>query len=80
MTSFGSPPGGIGQQQGGGAMGIAPNDCKLPEVAQDGISSLSWHPTNNILAASSWDSTIRCWELANQNGNIQARIHPTKGT
>ncbi|GMI26606.1 hypothetical protein TeGR_g6783, partial [Tetraparma gracilis] len=35
----------------------------LPPTA-DGVSCLSWSPSSNLLAASSWDGTVRIWEVA----------------
>jgi mRNA export factor len=46
---------------------IATYDCVVPQAGNDGISSLSWSPTANILVSSNWDSGIRCWEIQQQS-------------
>jgi WD40 repeat protein len=51
---------------------IDPNDCNVPNAGTDGISSLNWSPTSNILISSNWDSTVSCWEVQEQGGRIQA--------
>lgn len=52
---------------------IAPNDCNVPQAGDDGISSLIWSPTSNILASTNWDSGIRVWEVQESNTQIQAQ-------
>ena len=42
----------------------------------DGISSLSFSPTANILVAGCWDSKLYCWEIA-QNGQSVAKAMAT---
>lgn len=54
------------------AKSIDPNDCNVPNAGTDGISSLCWSPTANILVSSNWDSTVSCWEVQEQGGRIQA--------
>lgn len=54
---------------------IANYDCNVPQAGDDGISSLSWSPTANILVSSNWDSHIRCWEVA-QQGPQQVMANP----
>merc|ERR1719265_3070400 len=44
----------------------------VPEPPGDAISALAWSPTSNILAASSWDKSVRVWEVS-QTG-VQARM------
>jgi len=39
----------------------------VPSPPNDGISKVAWSPTANILAASSWDKSVRIWEVT-QNG------------
>jgi WD40 repeat protein len=51
---------------------IDPNDCNVPNAGTDGISSLNWSPTANILVSTNWDSTVSCWEVHDQGGRIQA--------
>ena len=55
-----------------GNASIGPTDCQVPQAGSDGTSSLSWSPTSNLLVASSWDGHVRCWEVAEQGGRIQA--------
>jgi WD40 repeat protein len=64
MSTFGSPA--------AGAKSIDTNDCNVPNAGTDGISSLSWSPSANILVSSNWDSTVTCWEVQEQGGRIQA--------
>jgi WD40 repeat protein len=65
MSAFGSPQ----QQQSS----IAPEDCNIPQPGGDGISSLCWSPTANYLVSSNWDGGVRCWEVADQGGRVQAQ-------
>ena len=51
---------------------IAPTDCNVPEVGNDGITSLRWSPNANSLVSSSWDGSVRCWEVQEQGGQILA--------
>jgi mRNA export factor len=52
---------------------LDPNDCSVPMSAgSDGISSLSWSPTANILVSSNWDGTVSCWEVQEQGGQVRA--------
>merc|ERR1719235_765250 len=44
----------------------------VPECPGDSISSLAWSPASNILAASSWDKSVRIWEVTPQG--VQARM------
>lgn len=48
-----------------------PQDVKLNAPPSDGISSLAFS-SNNILAAGSWDHTVRCWRLQRAGNQIQA--------
>jgi len=73
MSVFGSPSAGVATTNTSNRpASIAPNDCNVPQAGDDGISSLSWSPTANILVSSNWDSGVRCWEVMEQNGQIQA--------
>ncbi|KAI0122220.1 WD40 repeat-like protein [Daldinia grandis] len=54
-------------------LGSLSNDVSLPDDAEDTISSVSWSPTANYLAAASWDSKIRVYDV-----NTNSRT--TKGT
>jgi hypothetical protein len=67
MSTFGSPSAG-----GVPAKSIDPNDCNVPNAGSDGISSVHFSPTANILVSSNWDSTVSCWEVQEQGGRIQA--------
>merc|ERR1719382_153403 len=54
---------------------LAPNtngSAVVPSPPDDCISSLSWSPAANWLAASSWDKSVRIWEVS-QSG-IQPRM------
>lgn len=39
----------------------------------DTVSSISWSPTQNLLAAGSWDKAVRIWDVA-QNGTTNAKL------
>lgn len=67
MSTFGSPTGANSRPAS-----IAPNDCNVPSAGDDGISSLIWSPTQNILASTNWDSGVRVWEVQEQNGQVRA--------
>lgn len=85
---FGQPAGGglFGGQQtagggmfGGGGFGQPtqkdPNtnqDALVPNAPDDSISCLAWSPAGNILAAGSWDKSVRIWEVTAQG--VQARM------
>lgn len=66
MAAFGANTSTSGNQK------IAPNDCAIPQAGNDGISSLIWSSKANFLVSSNWDSGIRCWEIAEQNGQVAA--------
>ena len=51
---------------------LTPNDYSLQQPGNDGISSISWSPTANILVSSSWDSGVRAWEIQEQSGIVRA--------
>ncbi|KAI0844932.1 WD40 repeat-like protein [Daldinia vernicosa] len=44
-------------------LGSLSDDVSLPDDAQDTISSVSWSPVANYLAAASWDSKIRIYDV-----------------
>lgn len=48
------------------------SDYNVPSAGDDGISSLSWSPTANILISTNWDGKVRCWEIQEQGGNFNA--------
>ncbi|KAI1478976.1 WD40 repeat-like protein [Daldinia eschscholtzii] len=49
--------------------GSLANDASLPADAQDTISSISWSPVANHLAAASWDGKVRIYDV-NANTKI----------
>jgi len=64
---------------GGGAFGQPqakdPNtngSAEIPDPPTDTVSCLSWSKTSNILAAGSWDKSVRIWEV--QPSGVQARM------
>ncbi len=44
----------------------------MPQAGGDGISSVTWSPTSNILISTNWDGGVRCWEVQEQVGQIHA--------
>eukprot|EP00747_Dinoflagellata_sp_TGD_P185919 gnl/TRDRNA2_/TRDRNA2_42711_c0_seq1.p1 gnl/TRDRNA2_/TRDRNA2_42711_c0~~gnl/TRDRNA2_/TRDRNA2_42711_c0_seq1.p1 ORF type:complete len:355 (+),score=66.52 gnl/TRDRNA2_/TRDRNA2_42711_c0_seq1:149-1213(+) len=46
--------------------------AEVPEAPTDCISSLAWAANANILAASSWDKSVRVWEVTAQG--VQPRM------
>jgi len=44
----------------------------VPDSPSDSISCLAWSPAGNILAAGSWDKSVRIWEVSAQG--VQARM------
>ncbi|KAL9648970.1 hypothetical protein ABK040_008350 [Willaertia magna] len=55
---------------------INPNegDYCLPDLPSDSISQISWCPTKNFIAASSWDGSVTCWEVQVQSNGNQAQF------
>mmetsp|Transcript_16838 Transcript_16838/g.21296 ORF Transcript_16838/g.21296 Transcript_16838/m.21296 type:complete len:362 (-) Transcript_16838:30-1115(-) len=51
---------------------LTPPDYTVPHPGNDGISSLTWSPTSNILVSTNWDGGVRCWEVQEQKGQVQA--------
>ena len=47
-------------------------DYSVPQAGGDGISSVIWSPTSNILVSTNWDGGVRCWEVQESVGQIQA--------
>jgi len=66
MTSFGSPSATRSNQA------ATVIDHNVTQAGNDGISSLTWSPTSNILTSTNWDGGIRCWDVQDQNGRIHA--------
>ncbi|KAI0541501.1 WD40-repeat-containing domain protein [Xylaria digitata] len=44
--------------------GSSLNDVELPSDGEDTIQSISWSPVTNHLAAASWDSKVRIYDVA----------------
>jgi mRNA export factor len=65
MSTFGAPP-------AGNPNALTPSDCCVPQPGNDGISCLKWSPTANILVSGNWDGGLRCWQVQEQGGQIQA--------
>eukprot|EP00522_Entomoneis_paludosa_P007740 CAMPEP_0172441894 /NCGR_PEP_ID=MMETSP1065-20121228/2401_1 /TAXON_ID=265537 /ORGANISM="Amphiprora paludosa, Strain CCMP125" /LENGTH=360 /DNA_ID=CAMNT_0013191499 /DNA_START=22 /DNA_END=1104 /DNA_ORIENTATION=+ len=72
MATFGAAPA-AGSNK---AASIAPTDCNIPQAGNDGISSLSWSPTANILVSGNWDAGIRCWEIQDQGPQAAIQAAP----
>ena len=43
------------------------------------VSSLCFSPTRSILASSSWDKTVKLWDVFESKGNIETLGHSTDG-
>lgn len=56
-------------------MAADPEDAAAPEPPSDGISCLAWSPVQDMLAASSWDQSVRLWEVSGQSGSA-AQLQP----
>lgn len=41
------------------------NDVQVPDGPSDTVSALSWSPTADFLAVSSWDNSVRVYEVGN---------------
>jgi mRNA export factor len=41
------------------------NDVQIPDGPSDTVSALSWSPTADFLAVSSWDNSVRVYEVGN---------------
>jgi WD40 repeat protein len=61
---------GAGVGTSGRNASIAPNDYNVPSVGKDGISSLNFSPTSNVLVSTSWDAGVRCWDIQTRNGQV----------
>jgi len=58
-----------------GIQAQTPNPNKDIEVTpgpEDAVSSLAWHPVENVLAASSWDKQVRIWKFQPNNTSVPA--------
>lgn len=47
----------------------ATNDAKMPQGPSDTVSCLSWSPVADFLAVSSWDNSVRIYEINPVDGN-----------
>jgi len=45
---------------------------EVPQAPNDTISMLAWSPAVNHLAASSWDNSVRVWEVSTSGMQVQA--------
>jgi len=80
--AFGAPAAGGGMFGGGAALGGGmqpqikdPNtnqDIVIPDPPGDSISAICWSPAGNLIAASSWDKSVRIWEVTAQG--VQGRM------
>ncbi|RHZ56997.1 hypothetical protein Glove_395g72 [Diversispora epigaea] len=52
-----------------GMLSENPKDYEVPQPPTDGISGLSFCPTNDYLAVSSWDNNVRIYETNQQVGS-----------
>lgn len=53
---------------------LNPNkDVQITPALQDGISSLAFSPTANILVATCWDNNAYCWEINAQTAQATAK-------
>ena len=51
-------------------------DYSVPQAGNDGISSLTWSPTSNLLVSTNWDSGVRCWECQSDAASQQVQAIP----
>lgn len=47
-------------------------DVAVPNSPADSISCLAWSPTQNLLAAGSWDKSVSVWEVQENGGSAVA--------
>lgn len=74
MSTFGTP------STSSRPSSIAPNDFNVPSAGNDGISSLEFSPTSNLLISGNWDGGVRCWDVQTQpppNPNTSGQIMAT---
>ena len=69
---FGTPAASSGSTTVGTNASCAPNDHNVAQAGNDGISSLIWAPNNNYLVGTNWDGGVRCWEVQESGGRVQA--------
>ena len=75
-TGAGNPGSAGGSSTSGRSASIAPNDCNVPSAGNDGISSLNFSPTSNVLVSTNWDAGIRCWDVQFDQPSGQIRANP----
>ena len=51
-------------------LGTLDNDIQLASPPDDSISSLAWSPVANYLAAASWDSKVRIYDITSSNTGV----------
>ena len=56
----------------GSSSGNPNGDTELTGVPAETISSVSWSPKANFIAAGSWDKSVRCWEVQASGSNVQS--------
>ena len=49
-------------------------DLELPNCPDDSISMIKFSPNANYLLSSSWDNSVRCWEVAETGPVLKAQI------
>jgi cell cycle arrest protein BUB3 len=52
-------------------MAETPNEFKLKNAPEDGISAVKFGTTNQFLLASSWDQTVRLYDVISNSLRIQ---------
>lgn len=52
-------------------MAETPNEFKLKNAPEDGISAVKFGTTNQFLLASSWDQTVRLYDVISNNLRIK---------
>ena len=81
MSTFGGFGGGGAAAATNRPSMIAQTDFNVPRAGDDGISSLSWSPTSNILISGSWDNNVRCWDVqGGQQGQGVVATGKAQGT
>jgi len=48
-------------------------DLELPQYPSDTVSAVRWSPVSNLLSATSWDKSVRIWEVSEQ-GNVAVKF------
>ncbi|KAL7626964.1 hypothetical protein AAE478_003739 [Parahypoxylon ruwenzoriense] len=58
---------------------ILPKDIELPADAEDTISSVSWSPAADHLAAASWDGRVRVYDISASGAAHRAAVFAVEG-